>query len=555
MGSVIVKKKQGRDYLYYVESGRVDGKPRIVKQVYLGTPETVKERARRGEPSAVRTLSAGPLVLWHLAESLGIRKRLDEQVDSSNLAYSVGTILQLVIVNRLSAPCSKLQLAEWYATTALEPVTGVPVSALDHRRVWDAMDRLDAEQIECVEQALVEHLVDAGIVDDELLMFDPTNFYTYIASDNERCEIAKRGHNKQKRNDLRQVGMALLTTRQYRLPLLHRTYVGNQTDAPTTRFVAHDLARRCDAVLRRASRVTIVYDRGCQSKELLTLFEPEQLSFVCGLAASSFRRQLSVDRDKLLTVDGLDGHHCQRSRVTIDKRRYTLLCVRSESFAGKQRAGFMQTLAKAERQLAEYAEAAASPKSRRTRTKLTKLIDVVLAKRHLSDVITYEITGTERNPTLTWSVDHAVIDELEDSTFGRTLLLTDRDDWTDEQIISAYHGLNRNERAMSQLKNTDYINARPIFHWTDDKIRVHLFCCVLALLVTNDLHRRTHHDTKLKSPERALDALAQINQVELIYHTGKRGRPTTTRHLTELSPTQTSLLTALNITPHQLTTG
>lgn len=554
MGSVIVKRKKGRDYLYWVESARVDGKPRIVKQVYLGTPETVKTRGERGEPSVVRTRSAGPVVLWHLAEQLGIRKRIDAQVDSGALAHSVGTFLQLIVVNRLSDPCSKLRLADWYQTTSLERVTGVPPCALDHRRVWDAMGRVDEGAIERIEQQLVEHLVDADAVDD-VLIFDPTNFYTYIASDNERCSIAKRGHNKQKRHDLRQVGMALLTTREYRLPLFHRTYVGNQTDAPTTRFVAADLARRCSAVLRMASRVTMVYDRGCHSDELLTLFEADELSFVCGLSAGRFQDKLHVARTKLAPVDGIDGHTARRSRVTIDKRRYTLLCVRSDSFARKQLAGFHQTLAKAQRELSDLVEASQSPRSRRTRTQLTKAVDSACSKRHLREVIDVQIGGIERKPTLAFTVDETVIDTLVDTTFGRTLLLTDRDDWSNAQIIGAYHGLNRNERAMHQLKNTDYINTRPIYHWTDDKIRVHLFCCVLALLVGNDLHRRTHRRTDLASPERALEALSQINEVQLVYPTAGRGRPTQRHKLTELTATQATLLDALDIQPDHLTTG
>ncbi len=555
MGSVIVKKKNGRDYLYYVVSARVDGKPRIVSQVYLGTPETVKNRSRRGEPSVVRTRKAGPVVLWRLAEQLGIRARIDAEVDSSQMAVSVGTLLQLVIVNRLSAPCSKLQLAEWYTTTSLEHECSVPVSALDHRRVWDAMGQLNEDAIQQVEQALVEHLATVGALDDELLMFDPTNFFTFIASGNQRCEIAQRGNNKQKRHDLRQVGMALLTTRQYRLPLLHHTYVGNQHDAPTTRFVAENIARRCDAVLRHASRVTVIYDRGCHSKELLTLFEPETLNFVCGISANHYRDKLAVDLSKLTPVEGLNGHHSCRSRVKIDSRAYTLLCVRSESFAVKQLAGFRQSLATAEQQLTEYQLAACSPQARRTKTKLTSLINTALTKRHLREIISVKISGTETKPTFTFTINDDAVDGLSDTTFGRTLLLTDRDDWTDQQIISAYHGLNRNERAMSQLKNPDYIHTRPIYHWTDDKIRVHVFCCVLALLLCNDMHRRTHHHTQLASPERALDALASIDDVQLIYHTGDRGRPTVRHHIAELTSTQQSLLAALDIKPAQITAG
>ncbi|MCA1699436.1 MAG: hypothetical protein LC790_11295 [Actinobacteria bacterium] len=164
-----------------------------------------------------------------------------------------------------------------------------------------------------------------------------------------------------------------------------------------------------------------------------------------------------------------------------------------------------------------------------------------------------EITGTKTRPIISWSRNDDAIHTLDRETFGRTLLLTDRHEWTDEQIISAYHGLNRNEKAIRQLKNTDYICTRPIHHWTDQKIRVHLFCCVLALLLGNDLYRRTHSHTQLPSPERTLDQVAGMRLVQMIYHTGKRGRPTLRWALAEPTAQQSDLLTALDLNPHDLT--
>ncbi|MCA1699437.1 MAG: hypothetical protein LC790_11300, partial [Actinobacteria bacterium] len=124
---------------------------------------------------------------------------------------------------------------------------------------------------------------------------------------------------------------------------------------PTTRAVADELQLRCREVLKLASRVTVVYDRGCHSNELLTLFEPGQMSFVCGVGAGQYPDHLHTTQRKLKPVDGLDGHSAYRTKVTIDKRRYTLLCVRSQSFADKQLQGLHQTLAKAEHELAEIA--------------------------------------------------------------------------------------------------------------------------------------------------------------------------------------------------------
>lgn len=551
MGSVIVKRRNGREYLYWVRSERRNGKPRIVEQVYLGTPETVRTRQQAAEPSVVRTLNSGPVVLWQLAERMGIRELIDEHVTATGLDHTVGELLQLIVVNRLSAPCSKLRVAQWHERSALPMVSGISARDADHRRLWNAMGMVDEQAIDRIEQALVSQLVARGAVTGDVLMFDPTNLFTFIASDNERSQLAQRGNNKQKRHDLRQVGLALLTTRDYQLPLLHHTYVGSQHDAPTLREVSGQLTRRCDAVLKQATRVTVVYDRGCYSGEALQLFEAGELSFVCGIQANCYRDQLTVDARKLRAVDGMDGYQSRRTRVTIDNRRYTLVCMHSDSFADKQQRGLAQTLGTARRHLDEAKRVTDSGRGRRTRGELEAYVATLTRAQHVKQIINVTITGTDDKPALDYHVDQHVIDELVKTRFGRSLLLTDRHDWTDEQIIGAYHGLNRNERAMHQLKNTDYIYARPIRHFTDQKIRVHLFCCVLALLLANDLYRQAHQHAS--SPEDLLDTLNDITQVTLAYGHGRRGRPTVRHTLAQLTPKQTDLLAALNIDPDTLT--
>jgi transposase len=558
VATIVRKRKGGRDYFYWARSARVGGKPRIVEQVYLGTADALREARERAEPVATRRRAAGPLVLWAQAERLGLRALIDAEVTTSGLAHSVGSYLQLVVCNRAHAPCAKLRLREWYEQTALQGALSVPARDLDHRRIWDAMDQVSEAQIEAVEQRLCARLVETGRLggSDELLVFDPTNLYTFIASDNTRNTIARRGHNKQKRHDLRQVGLALLTTRTHQLPLLHHAYAGDRPDAPTTRELADRLRRRFEAVLERASRVTVVYDRGAHSDELLQLFEPGEFHFVCGLQANRYRQRLEVARGELTELSELPGFQAKRSEVTIAGRRYTLLCVRSDSFAARQAHGFRQTLAKAQRQLDELQRIAAGGRGRRTRRQLEHVVADLLRPRHLKRVLSVAVAGSQDKPTLTHTLDHDALHELHERTFGRSLLLTDRHDWTDTEIIAAYHALNRNEAAIRRAKNTDYLAARPIYHWTDQKIRVHLFCCVLALLLTNTIWRQAAQHAITASPERLLEALADLDQIELVYAPagGGRGRPRIRRHLAEPSQLQLELLAALDYDPSQVGT-
>ena len=556
-GTIIKKRKGGRDYFYWARSARVGGKPRIVEQVYLGTAEALKEARERAEPLLVRRRAAGPLVLWREAERLGLRALIDAEVETSGLAHSVGTYLQLIVTNRAHAPCAKRRLADWYEKTALRGVLSVPASDLDHRRVWDAMDQLPEEAIEQVEQALVRRLVEAGeLGEEELLVFDPTNLYTFVASSNERNTIARRGHSKQKRHDLRQVGLALLSTRRFQLPLLHHVYAGDRPDAPTLRECAERLKRRFAAVLEQASAVTLVYDRGSHSDQVLTLFEPGEFHFVCGLQANRYRERLEVAPAELAELPELPGYQAKRSQVTIAGRGYTLLCVRSDSFAVRQADSFRQTLAKAARELAELRRVGVGGRGRRTRRQLDALVTQILKPRYLKRVLQVEVAGSEQRPTLSWTLDEQALAFLEKRVFGRSLLLTDRADWSDAEIVCAYHALNRNERAIRRLKDADYLAARPIHHWTDQKIRVHLFCCLLALLLAHTIWKRATEHGLTASPERLLDALADLDQIELVYPPagGGRGRPRVRRRLGEATELQLDLLAALDFDPSHVGT-
>jgi len=420
------------------------------------------------------------------------------------------------------------------------------------------MDQLSEAAIEQIEQELCRRLVASGALgaEEELLVFDPTNLYTFIASSNERNTIARRGHNKQKRHDLRQVGLALLTSRRFQLPVFHHVYGGERPDAPTTRELAENLRRRFAAVLERATRVTLVYDRGCHSDRLLTLFEPGELHFVCGLQAGRYRERLEVPLAALGELAELPGYQAKRSQVTIAGRRYTLLCVRSEAFAARQLAGFRQTLAKALRQLAELEGPLKTGRGRRTKSALEAVVAEILKPRQLKRVLRVEVQGSEQRPSLSYQLDEQALAHLEQRVFGRSLLLSDRHDWTDAEIIGAYHALNRNEQAIRRAKDPDYLAARPIYHWTDQKIRVHLFCCVLALLLTHTIWKRAAEAGIDASPERLLEALSELDQIELVYPPagGGRGRPRIRRHLGQPSDLQLALLAALEFDPEQVGT-
>jgi transposase len=525
------KRKQGRDYWYLVESARVEGKPRVVSQRYLGPAERVAELLEaQHEPLEARRRFVGPLALWALAERLGIREALDELSPKRRQGISVGEAIQLIAVNRAHRPCSKSRVGDWFSETALSRTLALKADQLQVQRLWDAMDRLTAEQIERVEERLAGRLVRDFGVRAELLCFDPTNFFTYLDTDT-GSELARRGHSKQRRHDLRQVALALLVTRDHQLPLFHETYAGDRPDAPTLRSLTGRLERRARAL--GEAELTLVFDKGCWSAQLAEDLAAGPYRFVAALQASRYPQLMAVPLGRFRELAGIEGTSAYRTRGEVSGVERTLLVVHSREFERTQRRGFQQTLAKARRRLREIKGVLERGRGRRTKQELERVIEDILAPRWLRRVISYELKGEPGAARLSFRTDQAQLRRLERELFGKTLIVTDRDDWSDEEVVCAYRAQNHTEQAFRQLKDPEFLAARPIFHWTDQKIRVHLFCCVLALMLQNLLWREAEQGGIECSPKRLLQELRELTEVELLYAPagGGAGRPRVVRKL------------------------
>jgi len=93
------------------------------------------------------------------------------------------------------------------------------------------MDSMPVQNIEKAEHEILKRVLKVFNINSDTLLYDTTNFFTYIDTTNIHCEIAQRGKNKQKRYDLRQVGLAMVVTKQDYIPLFHHSYQGNMNDS------------------------------------------------------------------------------------------------------------------------------------------------------------------------------------------------------------------------------------------------------------------------------------------------------------------------------------
>jgi transposase len=554
MTSIIKKRRGGSTYLYAATSARVGGQPRIVDQVYLGTEEEVIARLTAspggadGDPSLPVTEHhrfGDVAAVWGMLARLDAIAVIDSVVGTAPVSggVSVGTYLGLAALNRVCDPRSKRAFAHWWAGTALGRITRIRAGALDHRRFWDAMDAVTVEQLEQIEAALTKWMIEVFALDTHALILDMTNFATFIDSGNDRAPIAQRGKAKQKRYDLRIVGLGLVATRDGGIPLLSRAYPGNKVDVTQFTAMIEELSRRYTAALGGPGGATITFDAGQNSEPNFARLAALGLHFVGSVPPSDHPGLLARPASDRRVVPDYAAQNLtafETTAVVLGHRRRVIL-THSPGLHLAQQAGFAQTLRKATAALAELADRLARGRTRRPRPKVEADIEAICAPRWVGRVIRTDLTGdTPATMRLAWRIDQAAQAALEQEIFGKRILVTDHNDWPLAQVIDAYRSQEDLEAGFRQAKDPHVVSFSPIRHFTDHKIRVHLFTCVLALAIAHLMRRECARAGLALSVPALLAELESIGETILLYQ-GERGRPRARHTITKMTPTQQHL--------------
>jgi transposase len=546
----------GRPYWYLREMGWVDGKPKLVSERYLGTAAEVEAlldaRERAMVPERTRHLDFGAVAAaWGLLAGLGVAAIIDEACGGRppGLPLSPGTYLALAALNRVVDPCSKRAFADWWRTTAADRFTKIPVSALDHRRFWDAMHAVPLQALPRIEEKLALAACARFGLDTSSVALDMTNFATFIDTGNARAPIAQRGKAKQKRADLRLVGLGLVVTRGGGIPLLSHAYPGNKPDVTQFPQMIRALAARHAALAaatgQDGTEMTVVFDAGQNSEANFALLAGTGLRYVGSVPASDCRDLLALPADARAVVDrerfgGLTA--CDTRREVYGTERRAILTHSPELHEHQARGFDGTTLAKAARQLDELAATLARGKTRRARDKVEAEITKITRDPWTRRVITWQLDGGKpRDLRLTWSVDITARAALEDEIFGKHVLITDHDDWPAAEVIAAYRSQSEAEFSFRQMKDPRAVSFSPMFHWTEHNIRIHAFTCVLALQTAHLMRLQAERAGLRMSVRELLHQLAAIGETVLIYP-AERGRPKARRMLTETTATQDKLI-------------
>ena len=283
----------------------------------------------------------------------------------------------------------------------------------------------------------------------------------------------------------------------------------------------------------------MVYDAGQNSDDNYTLLDGSPLSFVGSLPPSDHPDLLAVGKDRYAVVDperfrGLVAF--ETTKVVFGKERRLVGC-HSDGLHEKQSRGFDQTLAKANRQLAALEDRLARGRTRKSKEKVETEIAAILAARmgvpgdHLDP--RWRILGRAPSQRCTRATRPGPASKSSCSASGSSSPTSLPQEAPTARIIAEYRSQETVEGDFRQMKDPKVVSFSPMFHWTESKIRVHVFYCVLVLMVARLMVRQADRAGIHLSVRELLATLAGIEETVLLYH-GETGRPRARRMLTDM---------------------
>ena len=554
MATVVKKNIKGHAYYYVVQTGWVEGRSRVIWQKYLGKAEDIVTKLERAgaEPYTARVFSFGAVAaLYQVAAELSVVEIIDQFAPKRNQGPSVGEYMLIAAINRAVAPKSKRQIGEWYGQTSLSRWLKARPEHLSSQRFWDHMGYLGEEEIRKIEVELTKVMVQLYSLDLRSLVYDTTNFFTWIDTATE-AELPERGHNKQKRNDLRQVGLALMVTMDFAIPLFHQVYPGNRPDAVEFASVVDELVERYKTLAGECLDVTVILDKGNNSRDNVARLS-EALGFVGSLVPSQHPDLLAVPRSEFRPLEGPDfgGVLAYRTRKEVFGKLFTVVVTYNEALYLGQMQGLVLALRKANQGLRELKRrlderySRSKPRGKPPTVATVRAQVRKILRKPLDQMVKWQVREEGGRIILEYEIDHGARDAYVEKYFGKNILFTNREEWTTEQIVLGYRGQGCIEASIKTMKDHHFIGWSPMYHWTDQKIRVHAFYCVLALTLTSLLRRRLALAGLDMSIAAILEQLGGIYEVAHIYPPQARRKDTFT--LSEMNEVQRKLAQTLNL--------
>ena len=425
------------------------------------------------DPQAFRILSSreygASYSILAIAKQLGLHKVLYSRPEpwvSSALA---------MIIGRLVYAGSKLSLCNHHPNTCLWELCGIEEAPAVDVHCYAPMDTLLQRQ-GAIQKTLARRHLEGG----HLVLYDITSVYFEGAYQD--SELVTFGYNRDGKKGHEQVVVGLICNGQG-CPVGVEVYAGNTKDETTVIGKVHEI--KADYGIEK---IIFVGDRGMITRTTIESLRDDQDLQTIG--ALTHAEMMALLKNKVITLDLFDERSIHEVTDPTDPTRRYCLCRNPQTaqHESKTRQRLVDLTTTALAAIAAYKRAT-------TVEKLGARVGKILAKYKVGKFIQWSIEpdkekAKSRQHRLVWSIDTAKV--AQEKRFDGCYVITsdvDKDQMNTLEVVHAYKSLTFVERAFRNLKTVQF-EIRPVYHKNDDRIRSHVFLCMLSYYLQWHMEQR-----------------------------------------------------------------
>ena len=443
------------------------------------------------------------LLARHLWKELGLDKLINGYMSHTEAEMPVELISFLMVANRLVDPKSKLAVSSWYKEKVYLPeLENTNFAPHDFYRSMDYLEVMKED----IEKDLYYELCDLFTLELNLVFYDTTSSYF----EGQGPSLAKHGKSKDHRPDKHQIVIGLLVTDEG-IPIAHKVFEGDKADKATIVETIDDLKRRFNL-----KRVIFVADRGMVSQANLDYIKEQGFSYIVTLKKRRLNeakeaieatftdleeKRKKYEEEKTEAEEKKQEEELLFSEYRIaDGPRY-LVCLNPEK-RKDDKIYREQRIKKGKRNL-EKIKRSVETGQLKDREKILKKATLALDKTNRK----YFSYSSPKDGLFSYSLVKKVLQE-EEKLDGIFIIKSTAYDLSAEELIRQYKNLTGVERAFKEIK--DFLRLRPIRHHQDDRVRAHVFICVLSYLLEKILEKKMRQAHLMITAREALDRLDDI---------------------------------------------
>lgn len=529
----IAREKRGdKVYLYKVKTYRKDGKVKRKKIAYLGTEVEKDDGTKEIIPPHKKMLDR--IILTenvHLGNVLVLNK-IAEEIDLANIInkHSIkggglpsGQQLSMLAINYAINPVSLNAFSSWYEDTALPKITGIPSKKLNKDNLGSAMDGIcreirndEGEVIRIVDNTLniskelVKKWCELYNMDIDAIYYDLTSTYFEGA----KCILAKLGYSRDKKKGKTQINIALVVTRKWGFPICSIVYPGNKSDQKTVKDILHTIQEEFGI-----KNCTMIWDRGMMSKTNIRRVDRCHQEIISGLKGSEKEvkkilksvknKDLIKSENKVREQEDGEGIFAVSSITKLyNKRRNIVIYINTQ----KQKQAHEKRkfkLRSARIKLGKYQK----------KLERGNYQEIVPVTNHIKDCVKgvsnfFKIDYLKGDKIFfdwTEKKDKVLEAEQLDGKYG---LMSTNLKIECIEMVNAYFEKDDVEKAFRYMKQITKLH--PTRCWLENHVRMHVFTCYLAYLLSKVLEYKLRSSGLKITAEKALNEVGKIKQGVLI---------------------------------------